>query len=296
MNAILKKVGKPPEWVTVTSRYRIDAVKEILGVYVAPVFFSQSITNSFFFTYDGNWQLPNSKINFFATVLRMKDYPVTPIYGDVLFLRTKMISGIPMDFVDFEVANCSEADMKFLQTQFLKNSTQHRLYKEYNEIVQKMWHDQAVVNANATRVTNELTEWKNFHLEEPKDCILGESIDDKIRIPKTTGPELKKYILNEESFAKYCKMLGVQYVHHSNMVMIRTKVSLWRIFRQGCYVTQLSHENYLTERAKSLGYTIPRAGFHLHDLKSRNIFHVTQNIASHDEWRWMQKQRTNSST
>lgn len=297
MRAILKKVGRPPKFIDVTSSGRIAAVQEVLGLYVAPVFYSQSVTNSFCIAYDDHWQLKGASLNFFATILRTPGYPITPVYGDALFVRTKPITEIAADFVDYQLIDCTDSDMDYLRTFLLRSATQHELHQEYKKAIRALFPDSTMFTPYFHKVMKDLFEWKRLN---PKigDGILGEETRDEGNTTAYLTPrQLKGQPLDKTRFTQHCESIGVQCAFHSNMVMLQTNISVWRIFREGQYVTQLSHENYLTERAKALGYTIPIAGFHLHELgKDRNIYRVVDSIVKHDEYRWYTKQKAQDRT
>lgn len=108
MRLILKRVGAPPEYINTTSKNQIDAVREVLGFYVTPAFFNQSVRHLFRFAHDSQWQINGAALNFFGTILRIPGYPVTPVYGDAVFMRIRPVPADSRSFSGYLLDDCTE--------------------------------------------------------------------------------------------------------------------------------------------------------------------------------------------
>ena len=285
MKVIVKNAGQPPMMVDTKSTHRMDVIREVLGKDVQPLFFSLSFIGSFNLCYDSRWFLNTAPINFFAFYPNIGNSPVTAIYGNAVFVRTKVVTKFD-EVKDFEVIDCTESDLEYIKEHLLKVSHQRKYYKQYLKGITQDFIDKKKQSPNLVFSTESLSIWREGYFDAT-DGVLGYPIKKKLRIPNTEQ-EMRNTPINENSFVRHCKNLGLMCWFNQNMVFIQTVTSFWRIFFEGHYVTSVGHENY----AHDTWDGEVTEGFHLQTgIEERNIYLVAEYIAAHDERRYQREHR-----
>ena len=260
MRCIFKEAERPAAFAVAEHTTRLKAARELLPVCASPEFYSLSPQNTLVIAYDGMWFLKNDPINFFVCPPKGTNIPVTPIVGNAVIFRCKPAASFTAEAPDFELQNCTEADLKYVES-LLKSGTQHLLRTRYLNDCRGVMMYYSTLTPSAGIILKKLERWKGVHPKEPKDTPIGHGA--KVlpnKLPQDeTEERIRRMPFSPQKLSHYSERLGFTCTFpYADIILLKKKNQQWKITHEGCLVTKLEvaseKENLENPKGKVVTY------------------------------------------